>query len=149
MQLPASISVANARLPVSYKQAKTVLAECARIDECQNWENKPRAMASNARLADDDRLVRYATPIQARAVRRVGELLNLEGPSKGGRSSKNPGDRCPSLDGWVPGGEQTEPSLEGWIPKSRTEAASAARCWTRSSTGSRPSPTRSRSSRGH
>jgi hypothetical protein len=73
--LPAHIRVSDARLPATYEQAKTALAACSRIDECQEWANKAEALASYARQADDDSLRKLADRIQARAVRRCGELL--------------------------------------------------------------------------
>jgi hypothetical protein len=86
----ASIRVANAPLPAVYENAKTALADCARIDECQKWANKAEALASYARQADDDTLRKLADRIQARAVRRAGQLLKTfqTGP-KGGRPSGN------------------------------------------------------------
>jgi hypothetical protein len=74
-RLPEHIRVSDARLPATYEQAKTALAECSRIDECQEWANKAEALASYARQADDDTLRKLADRIQARAVRRCGELL--------------------------------------------------------------------------
>ena len=55
--------------------------------------DKSQALASYARQADDETLFKLARRIQARAVRRVGELLKLHrtGP-KGGRPA-NGGDR--------------------------------------------------------
>jgi hypothetical protein len=73
--LPAHIRVSDARLPATYEQAKTALAQCSRIDECQEWANKAEALASYARQADDETLFRLAKRIQGRAVRRAGELL--------------------------------------------------------------------------
>jgi hypothetical protein len=73
--LPAHIRVSDARLPSTYEQAKTALAQCSRIDECQEWANKAEALASYARQADDDSLRKMADRIQARAIRRCGELL--------------------------------------------------------------------------
>jgi hypothetical protein len=73
--LPADIRVSDARLPETYEQAKTALAQCSRIDECQEWANKAEALASYARQADDETLFRFAKRIQGRAVRRAGELL--------------------------------------------------------------------------
>jgi predicted transcriptional regulator len=73
--LPAHIRVSDARLPATYEQAKTALAQCSRIDECQEWADKAEALASYARQADDDGLRKLADRIQARAVRRCGELL--------------------------------------------------------------------------
>lgn len=70
--LPA---VANARLPQTYEAAKEALSQCSRIDECQEWADKAEALASYARQAKDEQLRAYADRIQARAIRRCGELL--------------------------------------------------------------------------
>jgi hypothetical protein len=88
--LPAHIRVSNARLPPTYEQAKTALAQCSRIDECQEWADKAEALASYARQADDDSLRKLADRIQARAIRRCGELLKTfnTGPD-GGRPKEN------------------------------------------------------------
>jgi hypothetical protein len=69
---------------------RTALAQCSRIDECQEWANKAEALASYARQADDDTLCKFADRIQARAVRRCGELLKQyqTGP-QGGRPKGN------------------------------------------------------------
>lgn len=65
----------NARLPQAYEAAKVALANCASIDECKDWADKAEALASYAKQADDDTLRRHADRIQARAIRRCGELL--------------------------------------------------------------------------
>lgn len=76
------IATRNAPLPVSYERAKTALAKCASMDECQKWADKAEALASYARQADDDSLRKMADRIQARAIRRCGELLKLVEPAK-------------------------------------------------------------------
>lgn len=74
-------SVANAPLPARYEQARAALAECSAVDECKDWADKAQALASYARQADDDALFKLATRIQARAIRRAGELLKqFQGP---------------------------------------------------------------------
>jgi hypothetical protein len=73
--VPANISAANARLPQVYEDAKTALANCVRIDECQSWADKAAALASYAKQANDEELMRQATRIRDRAIRRCGELL--------------------------------------------------------------------------
>lgn len=88
--LPTTIEVAAARLPASYEQAKIALASCERIDECWEWANKAEALASYAKMADDDSLRRLADRIQARAVRRMGELLK-EFDGRGGDQTKSIG----------------------------------------------------------
>lgn len=77
MTMPATtgVTVANALLPPTYESAKAVLAECERIDECLEWANKAEALASYARQAKEDSLRKIADRIQARAIRRCGELL--------------------------------------------------------------------------
>jgi AbiEi antitoxin C-terminal domain len=88
--LPADMQVSDARLPEIYERAKTALVQCSRIDECQEWANKAEALASYARQADDDSLRKLADRIQARAVRRCGELLK-QFDGRGGDRSKNGG----------------------------------------------------------
>jgi hypothetical protein len=75
--LPANVDVdvSSARLPETYENAKNALANCVQVDECQQWANKAEALASYAKQADDDTLRKLADRIQARAVRRCGELL--------------------------------------------------------------------------
>ena len=88
--LPADLpNIAKARLPVVYEGAKTALAECSRIDECQEWADKAEALASYAKQAQDDELRRMADRIQARAIRRCGELLNAI-KSAAGRPAAQP-----------------------------------------------------------
>jgi hypothetical protein len=55
--------------------AQAALMRCDQVDECQEWANKAAALASYARQARDKTLLDMATRIQARAVRRSGELL--------------------------------------------------------------------------
>lgn len=75
VHIPPALTATTARLPQTYESAKAALAECSRIDECHEWANKAEALASYARQADDDTLRKLADRIQARAVRRCGELL--------------------------------------------------------------------------
>ncbi|MER9937453.1 hypothetical protein [Mesorhizobium sp. M0088] len=79
--LPANIGAA--RLPQTYESAKTALANCASIDECQTWADKAAALASYAKQADDDELMKMATRIRDRAIRRAGELLKQIEPQHG------------------------------------------------------------------
>jgi hypothetical protein len=55
--------------------AKKALAECEKIDECKDWADKAAALGSYARQSKDESLFKLATRIQARAIRRCGELL--------------------------------------------------------------------------
>ena len=90
-------SIAKAPLPATYSRAKAALKECSRVDECRTWANKAQAMASYAKQADDDSLFKMAVKIQARAIKRCGELLREFKPGKGGRPKKNgkPGGELP------------------------------------------------------
>src|SRR3990167_11344690 len=103
--LPSGLpSVHNAKLPKMYEGAKEALAECSRIDECADWANKAEALASYAKQAGDESLRKTADRIQARAIRRCGELLKEIRPAKnqhegkgrapgGGRPPPNPARR--------------------------------------------------------
>jgi hypothetical protein len=73
----------NARLPMSYEAAKVALRDCVQIDECLGWANKAEALASYARQAHDDEMRKIADRIQARALKRCGELLREIEPSRG------------------------------------------------------------------
>lgn len=73
--MTTDITVPDARLPLNYEAAARALQECSRLDECQEWAVKAEAMASYARQAKDETLRKYADRIQARAIRRCGELL--------------------------------------------------------------------------
>jgi len=75
-------SVTEAKLPQRYEAAVMAIAECDRIDECKTWSDKAAALASYARQAKDDTLRVMAVRIQARALRRGGELLKRIEPAK-------------------------------------------------------------------
>ena len=78
MQLTPS----SAALPRTYEAAKSALAQCQALDECKDWSDKAAALASYAKQAEDDALLKMATRIKARAVRRAGELLRQIEPAK-------------------------------------------------------------------
>jgi hypothetical protein len=80
---------ATAKLPAVYQQATASLEKCVRIDECADWANKAQALASYARQAKDDELRKAADQIQARAVRRCGELLKEIESASGARTDLN------------------------------------------------------------
>lgn len=75
---------AQARLPHTYEAARQALSECQSIDECKDWADKAAALASYAKQAEDETLLKMAARIKARAVRRAGELLRQIEPAKGG-----------------------------------------------------------------
>lgn len=75
------IVISQARLPQTYENAKTALSNCASIDECQDWADKAAALASYAKMAEDDELMNMALRIRSRAIRRAGELLKQIEPA--------------------------------------------------------------------
>lgn len=79
-QLPA---INEAQLPATYEAAKTALSECTKLDECQSWADKAKALASYARQAKDDSMRKMAERIQARAIGRAGEILAQIEPANG------------------------------------------------------------------
>lgn len=86
-----------ARLPAVYENAKLALAECDEIDECKDWADKAQALASYARQAGDSSLHRFAERIQARAIRRCGELLKQVPQGHGARDGKRQDGAAPPL----------------------------------------------------
>lgn len=90
--LPALPDGSDARLPVAYEAARKSLQECERLDECKNWSDRAAALASYARQAKDESLFRTAQRIQARAVRRCGELLKQIPSASGTRTDLQPHD---------------------------------------------------------
>lgn len=82
-KLPAHVSAAKASLPASYEAAKAALANCVSIDECKDWADKAQALASYAKQANDDEMMRQSTRIRDRAIRRCGELLKQIEPATG------------------------------------------------------------------
>ncbi|WP_233866729.1 hypothetical protein [Paraburkholderia adhaesiva] len=77
-------TVDDARLPTNYQAAVVALEQVSTCDECQSWADKAMAMASYARQAKDDVLQKMAMRIQARAIRRCGELLDTVPRNPGG-----------------------------------------------------------------
>lgn len=90
MPLASLPVIHSARLPETYSAARQALAECSRIDECQDWADKAEALASYARQSKDEQLRRMADRIQARAIRRCGELLKTFRPAPGTRIDLEP-----------------------------------------------------------
>lgn len=79
--------IGSAALPAVYSRAKAALAQCAQVDECKTWADKAAALASYAKQSGDRSLQTLAIRIQARAIRRCGELLKtFQAP--GGRPAK-------------------------------------------------------------
>jgi hypothetical protein len=94
--------IASAQLPALYENARTSLAECAKVDECKDWSDKAKALASYAKQSQDPALYEYAQRIALRAVRRCGELLEQVKPAPGKRTDLEPRtDGDPKLDNRV------------------------------------------------
>ena len=72
----SEVSVERARLPVVYENAKQALATLDAVDECQAWADKAQALASYARQSQDEELRAMSIRIQARAIKRCGQLLD-------------------------------------------------------------------------
>lgn len=78
--------IPNAKLPVNYQAARTAISQCARIDECKDWQDKAAAIASYARQVNDKSMMEAAQRIMLRARERLGELL-LEYRNGSGRAN--------------------------------------------------------------
>lgn len=78
---------------VRYEQARTALAECARIDEASEIRDKAAALAAYSRQRDDRELEVWVREIHLRACVRIGELsreLERAEPGGAGGGSKFP-----------------------------------------------------------
>jgi hypothetical protein len=84
----AEIAVDHARLPQTYHHARGALEKCSRLDECKDWADKAEALASYAKQAGDETLMKMAIRIRDRAIRRSGELLKQIEPGKPGPKSE-------------------------------------------------------------
>jgi hypothetical protein len=71
----AVAALPGARLPAAYETARLALRQCARVDECKDWADRAAALASYAKQAEDEELLKMARRIQVRAVDRCGEIL--------------------------------------------------------------------------
>lgn len=92
MQLP-SLTPSQARLPKTYEAAREALATCQNIDECKDWADKAAALASYAKQAEDETLLKMAARIKARATRRAGQLLTQIEAAHGANQNIEAGDR--------------------------------------------------------
>ncbi len=99
MSKPATLPTTSAGvlLPQCYEAARAAIADCEQIDECKNWSDKAAALASYARQAKDDSLRVMAVRIQARAERRMGELLKSIEAGHGARDGKRGAAAVPPL----------------------------------------------------
>ena len=67
--------------PNRSQSARLAIAQCAKVDECKTWADRAEAIASYARQAADETLLKHATRIKARAIQRCGELLRQRADS--------------------------------------------------------------------
>ena len=58
-----------------YEAAALALSQCSKIDECKDWSDRAKAMASYAKQADNEEMENLAKKIRLRAYQRVGQLL--------------------------------------------------------------------------
>jgi hypothetical protein len=71
----AVAALPGARMPAAYETARLALRQCTRVDECKDWADRAAALASYAKQAEDEELLKMARRIQVRAVDRCGEIL--------------------------------------------------------------------------
>ena len=93
MNMLPAITPTQARLPRTYEAAREALATCQDIDECKEWADKAAALASYAKQAEDETLLKMAARIKARATRRAGELLSQIEAAHGANQNIKEGDR--------------------------------------------------------
>lgn len=87
MNAPALLApIAPVGFPATYLAARNALARCEQLDECKEMADKAAAIEVYARQSKDDSLVIMAQRIQARAIRRMGELLGEVEPRHGVKS---------------------------------------------------------------
>ena len=70
------------------------------MDECAPWALKAEALASYAKRAGDDELRKFADRIQARAIRRCGELLKQIKPATGTHRKSEGADLRAAGESW-------------------------------------------------
>jgi hypothetical protein len=109
-----------ASLPATYEAARDALAKCERIDECHEWANKALALAAYARQSRDDSLIIMAQKIQARAIRRCGELLAAV-PSKKGQRGTSEGRTNAARDAGLSAYQQATAQRVAAIPAKKFE----------------------------
>jgi hypothetical protein len=90
IQLPVEIAeaVRTAKLPKAYEQAKHWLAVCeaGAIGEVAGWADQMAALATLARMNEDEELEKMATRIRDRCSRKMGDILRTYDARGRGRS---------------------------------------------------------------
>lgn len=108
MDLPVHIrsKIPTALVPLNYKAALVALAECERVDECKQIDDKCVAIAAYAKQIKDSAMMDMAKRIRLRAYRRIGELL-LQIPDKGPFAMGPDRAAAGKAAGMVPGNQFT------------------------------------------
>lgn len=99
----------------NYDRMKQEIANCDRIDDVKEWENKAKAMAEYNKQSKDKFAEAACKRIRLRAVRRVGELLEQIESEKGKHGSHGNSK-----------GVNIETTRAGSFKNSRTATAKAA-----------------------
>jgi hypothetical protein len=89
-------TVADAKLPEVYAAARAAIQKCVVIDECKDWADRMAALASYAKQAEDEQLLKDCQRIRARAILRCGQLLK-EIEVKHGANQNIGGDASPKV----------------------------------------------------
>ncbi|MCP4700706.1 MAG: hypothetical protein GY862_28205 [Gammaproteobacteria bacterium] len=122
--LPETINVQGASLPASYEAAKQALANCSSLDECKDWSDKASALASYAKMADDDDLEKYAIKIRSQAIRRCGELLKqFDGSTRAGGVATDTTQRQAAQDAGLSKRQQVTAVRVANVPQDIFDAA--------------------------
>ena len=87
------VASSAARLPETYEAMQRSIALCESVDECREWADKSAALASYHRQSKDTALMNQFIRIQARAIRRSGELLETIEPKHGTNQNIRAGDQ--------------------------------------------------------
>jgi hypothetical protein len=90
--LPANLPVDHANLPATYDAAVKAIEACYTVEEAKSWADKSAALAYYASQVDDHPLRRVALRAEARAVRRLDELLRQYPELHGG--DRKSGSSC-------------------------------------------------------
>lgn len=83
---------------IRYDAACRALAECKAIDEVKDWRDKAQALQAYARQAKNKQLEVDAAEIRIRAERRLGQMLQAEGPQHGGPRRGNSSSTLTTLN---------------------------------------------------
>jgi hypothetical protein len=83
-------TIADAKLPEVYAAARAAIQKCVVIDECKEWADRMAALASYAKQAEDEQLLKNCQRIKARAISRCGVLLKEIEAAPGTRTDLEP-----------------------------------------------------------